>query len=143
MVSARALRSWTVGLAVFALLLKAAVPMLASAAARLQGVPVAQVCDIYGVQTVLDAAADPQAGHEGHAGHGDAPGDGGSHAAGDADSHCALVALGVFTAGEPPALPPYDAREPARHVPAADASHRHDAAALWVARLKQGPPSPA
>jgi hypothetical protein len=143
MVSARALRSWTVGLAVFALLLKAAVPMLASAAARLQGVPVAQVCDIYGVQTVLDAAADPHAGHEGHAGHGDAPGDGGSHAAGDADSHCALVALGVFTAGEPPALPPYDAREPARHVPAADASHRHDAAALWVARLKQGPPSPA
>ena len=74
MVSARASRSWTIVLAVFALLLKAAVPMLASAAAHLHGVPVAQICDVYGVQTVVDAAADPHAGHEGHAGHADAPG---------------------------------------------------------------------
>ena len=50
---ARGLARWIVLLAVLALLLKAAVPLLASAAARLQGVAVGEVCELYGVAPAL------------------------------------------------------------------------------------------
>ena len=144
MVRARAWRSWTVGVAVFALLLKAAVPMLASAAAHLQGVPVAEVCDVYGVQTVLSGHVHDHAAehHAGHAGHDDTPADKGSHAsAGDATTHCALVALGALASAHPLAGPvsshQSETSSPAK--PALEPPGR-DATALWVARMKQGPP---
>ena len=61
--------------AIFSLLLKAAVPLLAATAAELRGVPVASVCAIYGVAMPAlsgvggDAAHGGQSGHAEHAGH--------------------------------------------------------------------------
>ena len=51
--------------AVFSLLLKTAVPLLAATAAELRGVPVASVCAIYGVAM----PAPPGSGHAAHVGH--------------------------------------------------------------------------
>ena len=58
--------------AVFSLLLKAAVPLLAATAAEWRGVPVASVCAIYGVAmpTLPDGGHAAHAGHSGHAEHG-------------------------------------------------------------------------
>jgi hypothetical protein len=144
----RAWRSWTVGWAVFALLLEAAVPMLASAAAHLQGVPVAQVCDVYGVRTALPDHPhhEPAAHHESsHAGHDPpAPSEQGPHgAAGDAGTHCALVALGALAAGADPSPSPTVRGEAVRSPAAPPRVPGHDATARWIARLKHGPPSPA
>ena len=149
MANAGAWRSWTVGVAVFALLLKAAVPMLASAAAHVQGVPVAEVCEVYGVRTVLagpvhDHAAGHHAGHAGHAGHDDTPADKGSHAtAGDANSHCALVALGPLASAHPAAGPVSHQGEASNPPQARLETPARDATALWVAGMKQGPPAAA
>jgi hypothetical protein len=52
-----------VALATWALLLKAAVPLLAATAAELQGVPTAQICPIYGV--ALTAPGHPAPGRLG------------------------------------------------------------------------------
>jgi hypothetical protein len=75
--SLRLLTSWVF---VAALLLKSAVPMLASAAADLQGKALAEICDVYGVDmTSLDRGPGTAATHQGahhrgthdaHAGHG-------------------------------------------------------------------------
>jgi len=59
--SASRLTSW---LFVAALLLKSAVPMLASAAAGLQGRALADVCDVYGVDTSTLGAGAPATGAE-------------------------------------------------------------------------------
>ena len=106
MLRSRRLAFWTVHVAVLLLLLKAAVPLLASAAADLQGKGVGEICQIYGV--VL-AKADPHAEHGSHAHHvhhahheasqapaGESPSEHppGGHAGGD---HCTLTALGIFT----------------------------------------------
>ena len=69
--AASRLTSW---LFVAALLLKSAVPMLASAAAGLQGRAIAEVCDVYGVDmSRLGARSRPavaeQADHANHAHH--------------------------------------------------------------------------
>jgi hypothetical protein len=72
--SASRLTSW---LFVAALLLKSAVPMLASAAAASQGRATAEVCDVYGVDTSMlgrrsieTAAAASHEAHEAHESHG-------------------------------------------------------------------------
>jgi hypothetical protein len=147
-------------MAVFALLLEAAVPLLASAAARLQGVPVAAICEVYGVRTVRagEAAADPHAGHAGHpdpdgrAGPAggevppgpDAPADSGSHASGDAGSSCALLALGALAAWHAPAAAlPRGLAQGASVGRFTSQRLPGDATALWVARLKHGPPASA
>ncbi|MBX3619721.1 MAG: hypothetical protein KF891_07010 [Rhizobacter sp.] len=114
-------------LAVCALLLKAAVPMLATASAQAQGKALFEVCTVYGVATV--ALGDDPAPT--------APDHGATHA-GD---HCALsgvLALAAPAADAPalPALP--GAAAPAQS--ASPAPHAHDACATWVARLKHGPP---
>ncbi|MGH8797087.1 MAG: hypothetical protein ACREXI_08540, partial [Caldimonas sp.] len=100
------LARWTVHVAVFVLLLKAAVPLLASVAAQAQGKGVAEICDVYGVALPThQARADhPEhahhaghaghaidAGHAGHAGHGE-PGSDSRHR-GD---HCVLTALSTL-----------------------------------------------
>ncbi len=114
----------------FALLLKSAMPMLASAAADAQGRTLVEVCTAYGVATVeLDADGHPMpAGdsHDGSSAHG--------------GSHCVLSGLTAYA--QPPAhagiacplCPPTQA------PPAAFAPTPPDADATWVARLKHGPP---
>jgi hypothetical protein len=117
----------------FALLLQAAVPMLASAAAGLQGKTVADVCTVYGVTTV--ALSEVQADHDGETSQ---P----SHAAAGSGGHCALTALFAFT---PPALPVAGvASADTAAGPWPEAGPRApDACAAWVARLEHGPPARA
>ena len=129
--------------AVWALLLKAAVPLLASTAAGLRGVSVAEVCHVYGV--ALPAASGGE--HAAHAHHhgahdGETPdtsqADAGRHA-----DHCALSALAALA---PPEPPPAVAPPAAGHEaigPCRPAAPPRDACARWVAERKQGPPAAA
>jgi hypothetical protein len=154
------LRHRAIFVMVCALLLKAAVPMLASAAAGLQGKSVAQICTVYGVATVaaqqaMDAAYAAHSDHAGHAGHAHADhaahvGQAGStdhshhSAAAHGGDHCALAGM-VALAAEDDAAPfvqPPVHRAPAPQ-PARSACAATDSCALWVARLKQGPPGSA
>ena len=84
--AASRLTSWVF---VAALLLKSAVPLLASAAAGLQGRATAEVCDVYGVDTSMLGALTPatraHSAHEPHQAH-DAAHAGHGHAAHDADT---------------------------------------------------------
>ena len=112
---------------VFALLLKAAVPMLASTAAQWQGKPLAEVCTVYGVATVTLAAGggEPQPGHAGK--HG-----------GD---HCALSAVGGLAVLQVHVVA-WPAQTPRAGVPSRPCSRAAppDGCAAWVAGLKHGPP---
>ncbi len=110
-----------------ALLLKSAMPWLASASAQMQGKTLIEVCTVYGVSLVSvgDAGRDSTPDH---------PSDHGS-------AHCALSALTALAHVEPPALAPAprlprDAAPPRAHA----SSQAPDACATWVARLKHGPP---
>jgi hypothetical protein len=149
------LRHRAIVVMVCALLLKAAVPMLASAAAGLQGKSVAQICTVYGVATVaaqrsIEAQQAAHAAHAGHVDHASLAGyDGGtdhSHhsAAAHGGDHCALAGLVALAAEDdaaPFVLPPvHRAPVPAR---ASSVCAATDSCALWVARLKQGPPGSA
>ena len=143
------LRLLTCRLAVFALLLKAAVPLLAATAAQLHGLPVAQLCTLYGVVTMpVSGAADREhaLGHHHH--HHDAGGaeghDSGSRPAADhAHDHCALTAVAVMALGScPPACPPPD--DETASLPASGAQGPGaDGCARWAARLAHGPPGRA
>jgi hypothetical protein len=138
--SQRLLISWV---AACALLLKAAVPLLAATAAQWQGVPVAHVCNIYGVTTSQMLHAEHHAGHAHHhhatsdAGH-----DGDSHSAADhGRDHCALTAIVTMAVGQAVAPPPAPTDAAASHPERRGASSVADACALWVARLGHGPPA--
>ena len=111
-----------------ALLLKAAMPFLASASAQMQGKAVAAVCTVYGVSLV------PLAGD----GHDPAP----EHAPDHGGEHCALTALTVLATSDLPELA--SARSSIRHAEPLRVQRpapARDACAAWVARLKHGPPS--
>ena len=157
-------RSWpsrfALWAAVFALLLKGAVPMLAATAAQLQGVPVAEVCPVYGVSLAsahgaphAEAAngghtdgehAHHQHAHHSHHHHDPAAGTGHEdhkgHELASHGDHCALTALASLAGPDEVDW----AIAPAVHVVASIEVHRTepvpDACALWVARLKHGPP---
>jgi hypothetical protein len=133
---------WILCLAVFALLLKAAVPMLASAAAHLHGESVATVCDVYGVALPGPKPRQEQhAQHTGHVHHADqSVPDHGSKALHSGD-HCALTALAALVpqAFAPVAVPPVTLHREVR-FPIALVAPR-DANASWAARLMHGPPS--
>jgi hypothetical protein len=137
------LRHRAIFVMVCALLLKAAVPMLASGAALAQGKSVAEVCTVYGVATLSAQAA--QHAHHMHHPHGEAGGgDHSQHAASHGGDHCALAGLAALAAADEPArlvLPPVHRR----HDPPVFSGLREtpDTCALWVARLKQGPPPAA
>lgn len=110
-----------------ALLLQAAAPMLASWAAGMRDLDVADVCRVYGVATAGRASDDGRP----------APADG----ALPGDIACALAASG--SAAPPPtatsqATPPRTARSD--DGPAA-APLRCDACARWIARLQHAPPT--
>jgi len=130
-----AVSRWAAWAFALALLLKAAVPMLATVSAQLQGKTLVEVCTVYGVATVaLDAqgGSTPMPAPAGH--DGAHPGD-----------HCVLSGLLALAAPQPVA----HAFAAALFVPAplpvarvADAAAR-DAEAHWISRLKHGPPATA
>ena len=115
--------------AVCALLLKAAVPLLATVSAHAQGKALVEVCTVYGVATVAldDSGSQPTPEHTTTAHQGD---------------HCALnalMALAVPDADAPStAIVALPAAPPPRAHPSSQAP---DACATWVARLKHGPPA--
>ena len=117
---------WALWVFAAALLLKSAMPWLASASAQLQGKALVEVCTVYGV-SLLPPGGDGQAPE---------------HPADHSSEHCALSALTASAELEPPALAPVIV--PAR---AALSSRTHapspvpDASAAWVARLQHGPPT--
>jgi hypothetical protein len=117
------------------LVLKAAVPLLAAAAATQRGVSLAQVCTVYGVRTAAAVAAMPA-----DPVHPAAPGDTlPDHGAGQ---HCALASL----AGGPlpDALPAVLVHAPPL-VPLHEAHARavlpHDAALRWLSARLHAPPT--
>ena len=121
---------WALWAFVAALLLKSAMPWLASTSAEWQGKTLVEVCTVYGVSMV-------PAGDDGH---GPAP-DSAVHHGGE---HCALNALTALASADPPS--PVAAPVRLRALPAARAptgSPGPDACATWVARLKHGPPASA
>lgn len=119
-------------LVAFAFLLQGAVPLFATAAAKRQGVALAELCSVYGVRTVsADAAAadqDQTPAPDRHA----------------AKAHCPLgslmgslalaapVAAVVLHAPQQPRLRPFHAPRP---LPA-------DASRLWLAGRLHAPPVP-
>jgi hypothetical protein len=132
-----------------ALLLNAAMPMLATAAAAIQGVAVADVCEVYGVSL---PAQGPHAGHAMHmahaSGHGMSMGaaadnaahhehgSSGPHKAG----HCALTGLAGLAPPGAVATTPV----PVRADFLVDLLPSHgvvfDATARWAARMEHAPP---
>ncbi len=130
--------------AVAALVLKSAVPLLASAAAELQGKGVAQICSIYGV----DLATAPAAHHHHHQ-HGQASGaepaqhDGGHRDTTHGSDHCALTALAAGVADAAPVWQGGVGLSHAIPLPELGCQVAHDACASWAARLKHGPPERA
>jgi hypothetical protein len=119
---------WALWVFAAALLLKSAMPFLASASARLQGKALVEVCTVYGVALVPISSESHERPPE--------------HAPGHADEHCALTALTALATGEPPMLAPVplaagDVASLRVHV----TSSAPDACATWVARLKHGPPT--
>ncbi len=111
--------------AVFALLLKSAMPMLASASAGWQGKTLVEVCTVYGIATIaLDGeASSPLPDATSHAGE-----------------HCALNAL---VAAGPAGEPLGGFAPPARHAPRLLIplhAPPPDAVARWAAQLRHAPP---
>jgi hypothetical protein len=111
---------------VAALLLKAAMPWLASTAALAQGKALVEVCTVYGVALVAPTGQEPV--HDHGAPHG--------------GEHCALTALTVLATPELPATNAViGAPVHAALLPTGKPSSRvHDSCAAWVARLRHGPP---
>jgi hypothetical protein len=146
----------TTGLFVAALLLKSAVPMLASAAAALQGRATAEVCDVYGVDmSKLGARSRVAFGehshHAHHAHHAQAdaataavegaPAHGPASRFAHGGDHCALSALAFALASDAPAvvaLATTVAPLPTRRAAAAPLV---DPAARWAAQLQHAPPA--
>ena len=135
-------RSWSSRIALWAaicaLLLKAAMPVLATGAAKAHNVPVADICSVYGValRPVSDAGPDQYTDHRDHEDRGSHPGD--QHAS----DHCVLTALGALAphAGTPPRL--WSSNEPDVYQPSGTTcSPTHDACAVWAARMQHGPPA--
>ena len=122
-------RSWSTRFALWAavcaLLLKAAVPLLATASAEARGVALVEVCTVYGVATVaLDGESAPD------------------HPTTHAGEHCVLSAVMALAAPQPAALA-FTETAPLTAAPPRAAVAAHDASARWIARQKQGPPQGA
>lgn len=129
-------RPWTTRFALWAavcaLLLKAAVPMLATASAELQGKTLVEVCTVYGVATVaLDTAGDAPA-----------PAD---HDSAHAADHCVLGGL-LTVAAPSPQTTAWPGGVPQGRAPPGQALAAPlpvDATARWAALRKHGPPASA
>lgn len=119
------------------LILKAAVPFFAVQAASLQGVPVAEVCPMYGVH-VAQAGHGDHALHDHHAAHSGTPHDG---TAAHADDHCALAAIASMAVPDALQIPiaAAGAVEIGAAVPIGQSYP--DACADWASRLRHAPPA--
>jgi hypothetical protein len=128
MISRHPASRWAVWAFALALLLKAAVPMLASVSAQMQGKTLVEVCTVYGVATVvLDDSGEPKQGPADPAGaHG--------------SEHCALSAVLALAAPEPALALTAVAVGRAHEQPVRVGVPAPDAEADWIARLKHGPP---
>jgi hypothetical protein len=152
----RPLVLWLLALVV---LLKTAVPLLASAAAAMRGVALVEVCTVYGVHTQrLQAHDEPAASHGGtmdhhtmvhdmahHAAHGmsEAPADGHSPAAAlEHREHCALSPLLGHAIAAAPSLAPVLLHAPARAAKpvATRPVTPGDAGRAWLAQRFHAPP---
>jgi hypothetical protein len=118
---------WAAWSFALALLLKAAMPLLATGSAQLRGKAVVEVCTVYGVATVALQATDSPAGHDAPTSH--------------AGEHCVLNA-GVDYAGSDLQLPrpPQPGGKTLQRV-SARAQVTADARAAWMARLEHAPPA--
>ncbi|MBC8055380.1 MAG: hypothetical protein H7Y61_02240 [Rhizobiales bacterium] len=123
---------WALWVFAAALLLKSAMPWLASASAELQGKTLVEICTVYGVSLV------PLAGSVDDASHEPAP----AHGAAHSGEHCALTALTALAAPLPSSFDMASAQARTAAPPRAHpSSQAPDACATWVARLKHGPPA--
>lgn len=119
---------WALWAFAAALLLKSAMPWLASASAEMQGKTLVEVCSVYGVALV-------PVGDEGGKPASD-------HGAAHGGEHCALSALTALAGTAPPAVMLAAQGLHASPTPRAHpSSQAPDACATWVARLKHGPPT--
>lgn len=163
----RSLSRLTVWAFAGALLLKSAVPILASTAAALQGKAVAEICDVYGVATVplraapatpggahahhhgdasaaaLATPAEHAAAHD-HGAHGKTHGDDAppapSHGA-KAGDHCVLSGMVAVGGGDVPAFARLAPTVAASQALASGEASVFDAVARWAALLEHGPPA--
>jgi hypothetical protein len=138
-------RHWSSRLAVWGavcgLLLRAAVPLLAAGAAQMRGLPIAEVCPVYGV-AMPAAPGSMHADHAHHHGEHSGQEDHGSHStAVHTGDHCALTALAVFAAPEPPMQAVRTAKAGIPELHTEHGAALCDRCAIWVARLKHGPPN--
>lgn len=120
---------------VCALCLKVFVPLLAASASQIRGVPVAEVCTVYGVAPAGGSSENRRADPWSHD-------DRGSHsAAAHSVDHCALTALAALAPANEPTTDVRPARTgvSAEFAPAASVTRR-DACAAWAAQLEHGPP---
>lgn len=126
--TARTARAAWVAALVLAVLLRAAVPGLAAAAAQARGVAVADICSVYGVRTLPADEPPPDAGP--HAAH-----------------HLGCLLAPLLGAAPLPALPPtLAAIEPAASHPAPTCqptASPHDAARRWLTLHLHAPPARA
>ena len=126
-----------VWVAVCALILRAGVPLLAAGAAQLRGVPVASVCEVYGV-AMPGASASQHAGHAHH--HGGHTSDGSHSDESHSGDHCALTALGTLATSSVTVHAVGQAHAIVPDLSVAACGVFPDACATWAARRKQGPP---
>jgi hypothetical protein len=138
---------WVCWIALAALLLRGAMPLLATGAAHLQGVDVGSVCPVVGV-VLPEPFRDAHAGHGHHAVDPAEPVDAGEHAPGSGATHegdrCAITALAEFAGWHAELVAVAGHQQPT--VVSSVEQRRPDWAdgsAMWVAGHKQGPPSSA
>lgn len=110
------------------LLLKVAVPMLATASAKAQDKTLVEICTVYGVTTIaLDADGDSPAPE---------------HTVTHSGDHCVLSAVMALAAPQPAETPALLAEHRLQAVlVSVAATTAPDASARWRAQLKQGPPA--
>jgi hypothetical protein len=110
-----------------ALLLKAAMPMLATASAQLQGKALVEVCTVYGVATVaLDSHSDTPAPHQ---------------KADHEGAHCGLSGLMAWSHSSASTPLFFGVAATSPSPPTRQPSVAPDASATWVAQLHHGPPA--
>ncbi len=126
MASRRIPTRWAAWAFAFALLLKAALSMLATGSAHVQGKALVEVCTVYGVATVALNATDPQPAHDG--------------APSPAADHCVLTALAALAGTELEAAVSPTSRTQALPRCLASLATTVDSRASWLARLSHAPP---
>jgi hypothetical protein len=120
---------WALWAFAAALLLKSAMPWLASVSAEMQGKALVEVCTVYGVSLKPLGGGDAsQPAHEPTVDH--------------SDEQCALTAFAAMaTSGSLPATPAVSHSRDASPQVAYASSQAPDAMGTWAARLRHGPPS--